>query len=63
VGIIVYALAVVGGLTIASCLALGVGLAVNRRGRSRSDSEHAPGGRLLLPDRPGEPTGRVAGRW
>jgi hypothetical protein len=64
VGIIVYVLAVVGALTLVSCLALGIGLALDRRSRSREDSGHAPGGRLLPPpDGPGRPTRGVSGRW
>ncbi len=42
-----YTLAVVGALTVAGCLALGIGLALNQRGLSRQRSGHAPGGRLL----------------
>jgi hypothetical protein len=60
VGIIVYALAVVGGLTVASCLALGMGLAIGARRRSREES------RSVLPppdgtDRPAR--GGFSGRW
>ena len=44
-----YALAVVGALTVASCVALGIGLAFNGRRRSREHAGHSPGGRLLLP--------------
>jgi hypothetical protein len=49
VGIITYAPAVVGALTVASCLALRIGLALERRGRSREHSGHTPGGRVLSP--------------
>ena len=44
-----YALSVVGALTVASCLALGIGLAIHRRGRPRKHSGHRPGGRVLSP--------------
>ena len=44
-----YALAVVGTLTVASCLALGLGLAIHRSGRPRKYSGHTPGGRVLSP--------------
>jgi hypothetical protein len=44
-----YALAVVGVLALASCVALGIGLALKGRRHTREHSEHAPGGRLLLP--------------
>jgi hypothetical protein len=44
-----YALGVVDALTLASCLALGVGLALNRRTRPPKQSEYTPGGRVLLP--------------
>jgi hypothetical protein len=49
VGISTYALGVVGALTVASCVALGIGLALNRRGRPRKISGHTPGGRVLSP--------------
>jgi hypothetical protein len=49
VGISTYVLGVVGALTVASCVALGIGLAVNRRGLPRKHSGHTPGGRLLSP--------------
>lgn len=44
-----YALAVVGVLAFAGCVALGVGLALNERRHTGEHPEHAPGGRLLLP--------------
>ena len=47
-GISTYALGIVGALTVASCVALGIGLALNRRGHRRH-SGHTPGGRLLSP--------------
>jgi hypothetical protein len=56
VGIITYALAVVGALTVASCLVLGIGLVLNRGGHSDGHPGHAPGGRLLLPP-------DSSGRW
>jgi hypothetical protein len=49
VEIITYALAVVGALTVASCLVLGIGLVINRLGRSRQHSGHTPGGLVLPP--------------
>jgi hypothetical protein len=49
VGIGTYALGVVGAVTVASCVALGLGLALNRRGRPRKISGHTPGGRVLSP--------------
>ena len=48
-GIVTYALAVVGALTVASCLVLGIGLALNRRAHPHAHPGHAPGGRLLSP--------------
>jgi hypothetical protein len=57
VGIITYALAVVGALTIASCLALVIGLAFNRRRRYSEHPGHTPGGRLLSPPGSGGPWG------
>jgi hypothetical protein len=48
-GVVTYALAVVGALTVASCLVLGIGLALNRGGRTHAHPGHAPGGRLLSP--------------
>ncbi len=48
-GISTYVLAVVGALTVAGCVALGIGLALNRRGRPRRISGHTPGGRVLSP--------------
>lgn len=48
-GISMYALVVVGALTVASCVALGIGLALNRRGLPRKQSGHTPGGRLISP--------------
>jgi hypothetical protein len=48
-GIVTYALAVVGALTVVSSLVLGIGLALNRSGRSQGHPGHAPGGRLLSP--------------
>ncbi len=47
--IVTYAPAVVGALTVASCLALHVGVALDRRGRTRRHSSHTPGGRVLSP--------------
>ena len=44
-----YALGVVDVLTLASCLALGIGLALNRRTRPPKHSEYTPGGRVLSP--------------
>lgn len=44
-----YALGVVGALTVASCAALGIGLALNRRGLPRRYSRHTLGGRVLSP--------------
>jgi len=49
VGIGTYALGVVGAVTIASCVALGLGLALSRRGRPRKISGRTPGGRVLSP--------------
>jgi hypothetical protein len=49
VGISTYVLGVVGALTVASCVALGIGLALTRRGRPRRISGHTPGGRVLSP--------------
>jgi hypothetical protein len=49
VGISTYALGVVGALTVAGCVALGIGLALNRRGLPRRYSGHTPGGRVLSP--------------
>jgi hypothetical protein len=49
VEIITYALAVVGALTVASCLAFGIGLALNQSDRSRQHSGHTPGGLVLPP--------------
>ena len=62
--IITYALAVVGALTVASCLAFGIGLALNRSGRSRQHAGHTPGGLVLPPPGSdgiwGEPEARVS---
>jgi hypothetical protein len=44
-----YALAVVAALTVASCLGLGMGLALISLRRSREHAGHAIGGRLLAP--------------
>jgi hypothetical protein len=55
-GIIAYALAVVGALTVTSAMALHVGLALDRRGRSRAHSGHPRGGRVLSPT-------ASSGRW
>jgi hypothetical protein len=49
VGISTYALGVVGALTVAGCVAFGIGLALNRRGLLRRHSGHIPGGRVLSP--------------
>jgi len=49
VRIITYAPAVAGALTIASCLALRIGVTLDRRMRSRNTSGHTPGGRVLWP--------------
>jgi hypothetical protein len=49
VGIITYAPAIVGALTVACCLALHIGVALERRGRSREHFGHTPGGRVLSP--------------
>ena len=48
-GIITYAVAVAGALTVASSLALHIVVALNQRGRSRKHSGDTPGGRVLLP--------------
>ena len=48
-GISTYALAVVGALTAAGCLALAIGLTLNRSGRPLRHSGHIPGGRVLSP--------------
>ena len=48
-GISTYAMGVVGALTVASCVALGIGLAINGRGLPRRHSGHTPGGRVLSP--------------
>ena len=48
-GISTYALGVVGALTVAGCVAFGIGLALNRRGLPRRHSAHIPGGRVLSP--------------
>ena len=61
-GISTYALAVVGMLTVASCLALAIGLAVNRRGRPRRHSGHIPGGRVLSPTASSGPRSEPYGR-
>ena len=49
VGMSTYALGIVGALAVASCVAIGIGLALNRRGRPRRISGHTPGGRVLSP--------------
>jgi hypothetical protein len=48
-GISMYSLGVVGALTVASCLALSIGLALNRRGVHRKHFAHTPGGRVIPP--------------
>ena len=48
-GISAYAPAVAGALTVASCLALRIAVALDRRGRSRNTSGYTRGGRLLWP--------------
>jgi len=49
VGIGTYVLGVVGALTVASCVAFGIGLTLHRRGHPRRISGHKPGGRVLSP--------------
>ena len=48
-GISTYAPAVAGALTVASCLALRIAVALDRRGRSRNTSGYTPGGRSPWP--------------
>lgn len=57
-GIGTYVLGVVGALTVAGSVTLGIGLAVNRRGRPRRISGHTPGGRVLSPTASGALWGR-----
>jgi hypothetical protein len=49
VGISTYAPAVVGALTVASCAALYIAVALDRRARSRKTSGYTMGGRVLWP--------------
>jgi len=44
-----YVMGAVAALTVASCMTLGMGLALRRRGRPRRISGHTPGGRVLSP--------------
>ena len=48
-GISTYALGVVAAFSVASCVALGIGLVLNRRGLPRKHFGHIPGGRVLSP--------------
>ena len=48
-GISMFSLGVVGALTVASCVALSIGLALNRRGLHRKHFAHTPGGRVIPP--------------
>lgn len=48
-GISTYAPAVAGALTVASCVALRIAVALDRRARSRNTSGYTPGGRVLWP--------------